>query len=149
MFKCSQLEDLFFIFTREMSKIFSIALSVLLLFQSFNLDMVDVAQIDDFLTHAEFHKQKYGDNLFVFISKHYGELKAQHDLEHSEEKKDHEELPFNHQTCSHFSTAFVMNGADFMVPKTPQVADTTSNFFYQESYCQIENSDIFQPPKAA
>ncbi|MDX1766517.1 MAG: hypothetical protein R3294_00600 [Arenibacter troitsensis] len=132
-----------------MSKLFSIALSVLLLFQSFNLDMVDVAQIDDFLTHAEFHKQKYGDNLFVFISKHYGELKAQHDLEHSEEKKDHEELPFNHQTCSHFSTAFVMNGADFMVPKTPQVADTTSNFFYQESYCQIENSDIFQPPKAA
>ncbi|WP_085497969.1 hypothetical protein [Arenibacter troitsensis] len=132
-----------------MSKLFSIALSVLLLFQSFNLDMVDVTQIDDFLTHAEFHKQKYGDNLFVFISKHYGELKAQHDLEHSEEKKDHEELPFNHQTCSHFSTAFVMNGADFMVPKTPQVADTTSNFFYQESYCQIENSDIFQPPKAA
>ncbi len=132
-----------------MSKLFSITLSVLLLFQSFNLDMVDVAQIDDFLTHAEFHKQKYGDNLFVFISKHYGELKTQHDLEHREEKKDHEELPFNHQTCSHFSTAFVINGADFMVPKTPQVADTTSNFFYQESYCQIEDSDIFQPPKNA
>ncbi|WP_111623336.1 hypothetical protein [Arenibacter echinorum] len=130
-----------------MSKLFSITLSILLLFQSFNLDMVDVAQLDDFLTHAQFHKQKYGDNLFVFISKHYGELKTQHDLEHREEQKDHEELPFNHQTCSHYSNAFVLNGADFMVPKTPQVADTSSNFFYQESYGQLENSDIFQPPK--
>ncbi|WP_110355364.1 hypothetical protein [Arenibacter sp. ARW7G5Y1] len=132
-----------------MSKIFSITLSLLLLFQSFNLDMVDVAQLDDFLAHAQFHKQKYGDNLLVFISKHYGELKTQHNLEHKEEHEDHEDLPFNHQTCSHFSIAFVMCGADFAVPKTPQVADTTSNFFYQESYRQIENSDIFQPPKTA
>jgi hypothetical protein len=132
-----------------MSKLFSITLSILLLFQSFNLDMVDVAQLDGFLTHAEFHKEKYGDNLYVFISKHYGELKAQHDLEHREEHKDHEELPFNHQTCSHFSTAFVLGETDFMVPKTPQVADSTPNFFYQESYCPIENSDIFQPPKKA
>ena len=132
-----------------MSKLFSILLSLLLLVQSFNLDMVDVAQLDDFLTHAQFHKQKYGDNLLVFISKHYGELKKQHDLEHSEEKQDHEELPFNHQTCSHFSTAFVIIGADILVLKTAPAADTSSNFFYQESNYPIQNSDIFQPPKVA
>ncbi|MCK0192122.1 hypothetical protein [Arenibacter sp. F20364] len=130
-----------------MGKLFSITLSLLLLFQSFNLDMVDLAQLDDFLTHAQFHKQKYGDNLFVFISKHYGELKTQHDLEHREEHQDHEELPFNHHTCSHFASAFVLGGADFTIPKTLQVADIASNFFYQESYCQLEKSDIFQPPK--
>lgn len=120
----------------------------MLLFQSFNLDMIDVAQLDEFLTHAQFHKEKYGDNLLVFISKHYGELKTQHDLEHREEQKDHEELPFNHQTCSHFTSAFLLNGSDFAIPKTPLIADTSSNFFYQESNGQIENSDIFQPPKA-
>ena len=132
-----------------MSKLFSILLSLLLLVQSFNLDMVDVAQLDDFLTHAQFHKEKYGDNLLVFISKHYGELKKQHDLEHSEEKQDHEELPFNHQTCSHFSTAFVIIGADILLLKTAPAADTSSNFFYQESNYPKQNSDIFQPPKVA
>lgn len=137
-----------FIFTIQMSKLSSIALSLLLLIQSFNLDMVDVAQLDDFLTHAQFHKQKYGDNLLVFISKHYGELKKQHDIEHREEHKDHEELPFNHQTCSHFTSAFVLNAIDFGVPKSTQVTDTASNFFYQESYYPVQNSDIFQPPKA-
>lgn len=111
--------------------------------------MVDLAQLDDFLTHAQFHEQKYGDNFFVFISKHYGQLKKQHDLEHREEHKDHENLPFDHQTCSHFSTAFVLNGADFTVPKTAQVVDTSSNFFYQESYYPLQHSDIFQPPKVA
>lgn len=132
-----------------MSKLFSITLSLLLLLQSFNTDLVDVAQLDDFLAHAQFHKQKYGDNLLVFISKHYGELKTQHSAEHREEQGDHEDLPFNHQTCSHFSFAFVIYGADFSVPKTPPVADTASNFFYQESYCQIEDSDIFQPPRTS
>jgi hypothetical protein len=132
-----------------MSKLFSILLSLLLLVQSFNLDLVDVAQFDDFLTHAQFHKEKYGDSLLVFISKHYGELKEQHDLENSEEQQDHEELPFNHQTCSHFSTAFVMIGVDFLVLKTAPAADTSLNFFYQESNYLIQNSDIFQPPKAA
>jgi len=120
-----------------------------LLVQSLHLGMADLAQLDGFFAHAQFHKQKYGDNLLVFISKHYGELKTEHDQEHKEEQQDHENLPFNHQACSDLSTAFVLSGAEFAVPKSAQVADTALDFFYQESYYQIENSDIFQPPKTA
>ncbi|MCM4168208.1 hypothetical protein KCTC52924_03770 [Arenibacter antarcticus] len=130
-----------------MSKIFSIALSLLLLFQSLHLDMVNVAQLDDFLTHANFHKQKYGDNLFDFVSKHYGSLKEQHYIEHQEEHKDHEDLPFNHQSCIHSTTAFVLNEDSLMLAKTPHAIDTISGFFYEESYEQIMFTDIFQPPK--
>lgn len=132
-----------------MSKLFSIALSLLLLIQSFNMDLVDIAQVDIFLTHAKFHKQKYGDNIFVFISKHYGELKFQHEQEHKEEHKDHEELPFNHHTCTHAPSAFVLNRVDLLLLKTTLIKDTSSEFFYQESYSHLENSDIFQPPKTA
>ncbi len=51
-------------------------------------------QLDELIEHAQFHKQEYGDTFFVFPSKHYGELKAEHSKNHQEEQKDHEQLPF-------------------------------------------------------
>src|SRR5690554_1880716 len=132
-----------------MSKIFSIALSVLILVQSSALNLRDIAQLKDFLIHAQFHKQKYGDNLIDFVSKHYGEQKEQHHLESHEEHKDHEDLPLNHQSCTHSIIVFVMDKNNFILPRTPQAVDTVREFFYQESYYQKATSDIFQPPKQA
>lgn len=132
-----------------MSNVFSIVLSVLILVQSSTLNLRDIAQLEDFLIHAQFHKQKYGDNLIDFISKHYGAQKEQHHLESQEEHKDHGSLPLNHQCCTHSIVVFVLDRNNFTLPKSPQAVDTVGGFFYQESYYQRATSDIFQPPKQA
>jgi hypothetical protein len=132
-----------------MAKLASIALSFLILTQSFNMDLGDLAHIDDLLEHAEFHSEKYGDNLLVFISKHYGELQNEHNQNHQDEKKEHEELPFTHQSCSHAFTAFVLNRFEIQILKTDPVADSTTNFHYLENYSSLEKTDIFQPPRQA
>ena len=132
-----------------MDKLFSLALSILLFVQSLHMDMVNIVQLQDFFSHAQFHKEKYGDNLIDFVSKHYGSQKVQHHLEHQEEHKDHERLPLNHQPCIYAATAFVLCETSIKIPKTPPAIDTMSGFFYQESYEEITNTDIFQPPKYA
>jgi len=132
-----------------MAKVFSIALSFLVLFQSFSLDLSDLAHIDELLEHAEFHSEKYGDNFLVFISKHYGELQEEHSQNNQEEKKEHEELPFTHNCCSHLFTAYVINKIQIPILKKGPVADYTSNFYYLDNYASFEKFDIFQPPKQA
>jgi hypothetical protein len=132
-----------------MIKLFSIVLSVTILVQSSALNLRDIAQVKDFLTHAQFHKEKYGDNLIDFVSKHYGEQKEQHHQESHEEHKDHGNLPLNHQSCTHSIIVCVMHRDNFILPKTPQSIDADREFFYQESYSQKTTSNIFQPPRQA
>lgn len=132
-----------------MAKFFSILLSFLVLFQSFNLDLSDLAHIDELIEHAQFHSDKYGDNFLVFISKHYGDLEKEHKADHQEEKEDHEELPFTHHCCSHVFTALVLNKTQLPELKTGPVADYTANFYYLDNYSSFEKFDIFQPPKQA
>ena len=132
-----------------MGKLFSIALSLFLFIQSLHMDMVNVAQLNEFFSHAQFHKQKYGDNLIDFVSKHYGAQKEEHHREHQEEHKNHEQLPLTHQSCLHSATAFVINEAPALLLKTPPAVDTISGFYYQEFHEQLSHTDIFQPPKYA
>ncbi|MBT2160671.1 hypothetical protein [Zobellia barbeyronii] len=130
-----------------MSKIVSISLSFVILLQSFGICLYDVSQIDEFIEHAQFHSEQYGDNVIVFISKHYGELKATHDKEHQEEKEDHEQLPFQHQ--SHFSSAttFVLNSIKEDL-KSLEVSEYKSrNFFYQAPSSSLHLEGILQPPR--
>ena len=60
--------------------------------QSIGIHLSDLVQLDEFIEHAQFHSKEYGDNVFVFISKHYGELKAEHDAQHKEEQEEHQQL---------------------------------------------------------
>ncbi len=133
----------------QMSKIFSLALSILLLVQSLHMEMVNIVQLQDLITHVQFHKEKYGDNFFDFISKHYGAQKEQHHLEHQEEHKDHERLPLNQQPCLHSATVFVLNDSSLLSLKELPLMYTDSVFFYKESIIQLAGTDIFQPPKYA
>jgi len=121
----------------------------LVLIQSFNLDMSDLAHMDELLEHAKFHSEKYGDTFFVFISKHYGELQKAHEQDHQEEKKEHEKLPFTHHCCTHVSTDFVLYKTEIQLVKTGSIANVTENFRYMENYSSFEKFDIFQPPKQA
>jgi len=132
-----------------MVKLFSLALSVLVLIQSFSLDIKDLAHIDELIEHANFHSEKYGDNFLVFISKHYGELEKEHKQDHQEEKKEHEELPFSHHCCSHVNSAFVLAKNEIPVIKNQPDIGKRANFHYLENYSSLEKFDIFQPPKAA
>ena len=130
-----------------LSSIFSILLSVVILSQSFGLHANDIAQLDEFMEHAAYHSEQYGDNVVVFISKHYGELKADHEKEHQEEKEDHEQLPFQHQSHISASTAFIINPqiAEF---KTTEFSEfNTHNFHYQASSSSCYLEGLFQPPR--
>lgn len=131
-----------------MLKITSIAISLLILVQSFNVHVNDIIELDELIEHAQFHAEEHGDNFFVFISKHYGELKAEHSQKHQEEKEEHEQLPFQHQSQT---TLFV-----FVLNKAPENAleiefpiDRNTNFFYQASYHSLAQEGLLQPPRQA
>ena len=127
---------------------FSIILSFIFLFQSVGLTMNDCVQLDDFIEHAQFHNKEYGDNIFVFVSKHYGELKLHHNKEHKEEKKDHEQLPFQHKI--HVSSIAVLSFGlvHRLDSNTPDFSDNKSHdFFYQESSSSLHLKGLLQPPK--
>ncbi len=130
-----------------MTKLVSIAISLLILVQSFNIHFDDIVELDELIEHASFHSQEYGDNFFVFISKHYGELKAEHSQKHQEEQKDHEQLPFQNQCQNALLSAFVLNNiAEYAV--APEImAYRSSNYYYQASYHSLAQEGLFQPPR--
>lgn len=132
-----------------MSKITSILLALILMLQSMHLGMEEVTQFDELLEHAQFHSEKYGDNFLVFLSKHYGELQQEHEKEHSEELPEHEQLPLHHNNCIQSLADFIVLRPLIPVIKTSQAQNSSTQFYYQETYTSLESFDIFQPPKAA
>lgn len=132
-----------------MSKLFAISLSALMLIQSFNIGTDDILQFDELLEHAQFHKQEYGDGFFVFLSKHYGELKAEHSRNHQEQQKDHEQLPF--QCQGHATTVIAFMSQDLQSYSNDiEVLDSTeSNFHYLNLYSSLLDKELLQPPKQA
>ncbi|KAA2217289.1 hypothetical protein [Maribacter flavus] len=130
-----------------MNKLASIVLSAIILLQTIGLHTDDLVQIDEFIEHAKFHSEQYGDNVLVFISKHYGELKAEHEQEHQEEKEDHEQLPFQHH--SHLSSIIVYTqnpvNAELETPIITEYKD--SNFYYQAPSSSSHTKGLLQPPR--
>lgn len=130
-----------------MAKLFSIFMTALILIQSFDIAINDIAQLDELLEHAQFHAEQYGDNLFVFISKHYGELKEQHNKDHQEEKNEHEKLPFqNHCNCT--STVAILSDNHLIPLNAIQNPDDTgTNFYYCSPISSLHAKGLFQPPR--
>ena len=124
-------------------------MSGLILMQSFDIAFSDIAQFDELLEHAQFHAEEYGDGLFVFISKHYGELKEQHNKDHQEEKSDHEKLPFqNHANCA--STVAIVSDLHLLRLDTLQIPEgRTANFYYRTPISSLHAKGLFQPPRIA
>lgn len=115
--------------------------------QSFGVSLSDLSQIDEFIEHAQFHNEQYGDNLMVFIAKHYGELKAAHEKEHQEEKEDHEQLPFQQYSHMYSISAFVLNTSknELKILEFPEFR--THHFFYQAPSSSLHSDGLFQPPR--
>lgn len=130
-----------------MVKLFSIFMSALILVQSVDITTSDIAQFDELMEHAAFHAEKYGDNLFVFISKHYGELKEAHNEDHQEERKDHEKLPFqNHCNCTSI-TAIVSTPEFFDLGSVPLSESLSTDFYYHLPTSSLHKKGLFQPPR--
>lgn len=131
-----------------MAKLFSIVMSCLVLVQGFEIAYNDIAQFDEFLEHASFHAEEYGDNLFVFVSKHYGELKEQHDKDHQEEQKEHEKLPFQNQCHCGAIVAIVFNTTTTELNSPKTTDGSLANFHYMPSTSSLHAKGLLQPPQS-
>lgn len=129
-----------------MTKLFSILFANLILFQSFNIGFDDISKFNTLLDHASFHQEQYGDGFFEFLAEHYGEEFKNHSNEH----KEHENLPFKHdqQTCHHSPNIFFSHFTGFEL-RTYAYIDSGKTFFYKESYSLFEKPSVFQPPRLA
>ena len=130
-----------------MNKLFSILISSLILLQSFGIHSDDIVQFDELLEHAQFHSEQYGDNVIVFLSKHYGELKADHQKQHQEEREDHEKLPFNHHSHITTVTAFVATPFSSGLNQLEILDFKSATFFYQAPSSSLHSEGILQPPR--
>jgi hypothetical protein len=132
-----------------MFKVFAIVMSSLILVQSLRVDYDDIVQFDELIKHAQFHKMEHGDNFFVFLSKHYGELKEEHNKEHQEEKTDHEQLPFQCHDHLMSVTVFVLQKTFTELNEMLLFETENSNFHYQSSLSSLHKKGPLQPPKRA
>ncbi|WP_439153217.1 hypothetical protein [Winogradskyella sp.] len=130
-----------------MSKLIAIILTGFILIQSFHLGADDLLQIDELIEHAQFHKQEHGDDFFVFLSKHYGELKAEHSKNHQEEKSDHEQLPFQCQGHTSIIIASLPHNNATDINEFEILNSKKSSFYYLNLYASLHETELLQPPK--
>lgn len=132
-----------------MSKIVSISTALLILFQSINLHFSDLAELDRFVDHYQFHVDQYGDDLISFISKHYGEQKESHNENHKEEQGEHERLPFQQQYKGYQVLVYDLGTVPVIQLRNDLPPKQRGNFHYHISYTPIWGDGLFQPPKQA
>ncbi len=132
-----------------MARIATILLSISILAQSFNLHIEDAIELSEIVEHAELHKSRYGDSFFVFLSKHYGDLKESHKKQHQEEEREHSHPPLQHDCSFQMQTAFVLNAFAFSIEDAKGVMQTSTNFYYEDKFSTFEKQKIFQPPRLA
>jgi hypothetical protein len=130
-----------------MNKFIVIFYSLLILLQSFNINIEDISKFSALLEHANYHQEMYGDNFFEFLSEHYGEQMASHIDKHEE----HEDLPFkdNHHIFTHINTAFTLSQNTTYSFLCQSFEEAPLNFFYKDPFSLFEKPIVFQPPKLA
>ncbi|MBT8236216.1 MAG: hypothetical protein KJO04_08485 [Bacteroidia bacterium] len=132
-----------------MLKACAIQIAMLILVQGVSFNFGDLVQFDELIEHAKFHKETYGDNFLVFLSKHYGELQSEHSEKHQEEESEHQQLPLNHNSCSHaLISPFILNHqllSDLALDFTPE---NKNNFYYAFSKSSLFTMGVFEPPRS-
>ena len=130
-----------------MRKTVSIFLSLVLLVQGLSLNAAELEKLDDLLAHAQFHKERYGDDFAEFIDKHYGNQKAEHNREHQEEERDHQNLPLNHSNPLVLQPVFMPDPlmTDIRAALFPELEK--EHFFYGQFYTSLIVTEILQPPQ--
>lgn len=129
-------------------KFLSIILTCLILFQGAGFGMEDMLLFGRLVEHAQYHSENYGDDFLTFLNKHYGELQSDHS-EPAADHSEHEELPFQHQSCNHSIAEVILISYEFPLEKPVNAASCETNFFYKNLYDSLETAPVFQPPKMA
>lgn len=129
-------------------KFSSFILAFILILQSIGLQCNDLLQIGEFIEHAKYHHDRYSDNLFEFVAKHYGNLKEEHHKSHHEESPAHEKLPFQNTIQIVIVAIPVLNDSQMHLTNRFEFSEYKSHiFFYQESFSLAYLDSILQPPK--
>ncbi|MUU78590.1 hypothetical protein [Winogradskyella endarachnes] len=129
-----------------MGKVIAFSFSLLILIQSFNIGLEDFSKFSALMEHANYHKEKYGDNFLEFLVQHYGDKQEVHQDEH----KEHEDLPFKdaQQICSHINTPFINFTIAFKLKEREHIS-IPFNFHYEDTFSSFEKPTFFHPPKHA
>ncbi|MEL4454723.1 hypothetical protein [Lutimonas vermicola] len=124
----------------------SFILSVFVLTQSFSIHASDMFKLGSLLDHIEFHQATDGDDIFLFLSKHYGN-KMQQNKGETGNDTEHQKLPFNQRLACDSGHLFVfqLEQPVFLFTEIPNAEKR--DFYYYNFYSFMENSDIFQPPQ--
>lgn len=128
-----------------MKKLFAILFSTLIFFQSTNLLASDVVSISELIEHAELHKERYGDNFMVFLSKHYGELKESHKEQHQNEEQEQQKTI--HLDCAYHHLDLINHAKGGLIPFREMVDTHAMNSYYQDKFSSFEKQKVFRPPK--
>ncbi len=130
-----------------MQQLVSILLSFVLLAQGISFNSGELEKMDTLLEHAKFHKEKYGDNFAVFMDKHYGNQKNQHLSEQQEERKEHQDLPFQQSAQLLIQTAILNEVGLSDFSSTMLITLQQENYFYEQLHASLLVEEILQPPK--
>jgi hypothetical protein len=133
-----------------MNRLVATLLSAFLLLQSLPMGPGDLAQLDELLEHARYHKEQFGDSFLTFLDKHYGDLKESHESNHQEERQQHEQLPFQKLSLQAFPQTCFLPGERFewnTPEETPETASPLTATPLRLSDIYI--GGVFQPPRGA
>ena len=132
-----------------MAKVIALFFAFMILSQSASAYFGTLQDFNVLIEHAKVHSEEYGDNFFVFLSKHYGDMKDHHSHDEPERENQHEDLPFNHNGASHPPITLNKSILAFSLIWTELPTDKKSIFSYQNLYSSPYTSGILQPPQNA
>lgn len=125
----------------NMQKGLNLILSLIILLQSFGINLYSLAQFDELYLHYQEHKMEYGDNLVTFLDLHYGSQQQDHKHEHPE----HQDLPSQQNLNIHYTFFVEIISSEFFLDILFE--EVKHNFGYSSSFKSLLETDILQPPK--
>ncbi len=126
-----------------MRRTISYILLTLIFIQSFGTQNFILNFMHDFNFEYRLHTQKFNDNIFQFISKHYGSLRQAHAAERKKEQQKHQN---KHKHCFfhiHVDQYFLNSGLAF----TFHPVDFSKQiFYYRENFTSPYFRSVIDPP---
>lgn len=129
-----------------MKKIIVTSLASLILFQGVFMNTDILFEIDEMLIDYQFHKTKYGDNTYTFLSKHFGNLKESHKKEHQKEHEQHKH-PIHDQSANTLKIDYTFQNYQFILENEVELILKSTTFHYKNLFSSFEKPTIFQPPR--
>jgi len=121
-------------------------LALLILFQGVFVNTNTLFEMNDLIADYQLHKTKYGDTAYSFLSKHFGDLKEDHKIQHHQDREQNK-LPIQNKISNTFQTAFTIQAHQLALKQHLEINQVTSNFHYSDLFSTFEKQKIFQPPR--